>query len=340
MPDTSVEARIRSALLADVDGEPFRPVAPGVVARARRRLVRNAVAAALVGIAVLAGSIAGVGALAHPSMTTPGHGRPYVPDVGAFLCCLPPSPSLIYGAADGTVRYMVPGVGSRWPVLHSAQAVAVGRDGTIAEVTSDGWLGIYLGGHDFAPIQEDVGTVTGASIRPDAEQIVYTTPDGLFGEPIAGEAEPTALVPARPGELLSSPTWSPDGTRLAFVSTSNGDSALKMLEVATQQVSTVRDGVVSAAWSPSDNTIAAFGPDGVGLLLIDSSTGRPRTIDPSATSATAPAWSPDGSRLAFLGPEGRAAVIRPDGTELESDVHLPGIASDSPLFWSPGTSGP
>jgi dipeptidyl aminopeptidase/acylaminoacyl peptidase len=235
---------------------------------------------------------------------------------------------------------MVPGVGSRWPVLHSSQAVAVGSDGSIAEVTPDGWLGMYLGGHDFAPIQEDVGTVTGASIRPGGEQIVYTTSDGLFWVRVSGEHGPTTLVRPRSGELLSSPTWSPDGTRLAFVSTRNGNSALEMFEVTTQHVSTLRDGIVSVAWSPTENTIAAFGPNGAGLLLIDGSTGTTQTMDPSATSGTAPAWSPDGSRLAFLGPDGRATVIRPDGTILETDVHLPDVAPDSPLFWSPGASAP
>ena len=45
MPDTSVEARIRASLRAGADGEPFTPVSPPVVARARRRFIRNALVA-------------------------------------------------------------------------------------------------------------------------------------------------------------------------------------------------------------------------------------------------------------------------------------------------------
>lgn len=342
MPDTSVEARIRASLRGGVDGEPFTPVAPPIVARARRRLLRNAIAASLLGIVVLAGVLASVGALRSPVAPNPGNGNSgaYVPPPEP-TCCLPPTASLLYMAADDTARWTAPEAGSGI-VSYSRPAIAVGRDGSIAEQTSDGDLDIYLGGHAWVPLTS-VGTVTGAAIRPDGRQIAYTTADGLFVGRIpdtAGFPSPARLlVRTRARESFSSPTWSPDGARLAFVSTLNSVDTLEMYEVDRQHVSTWRDGVASASWSPSGDTIAAFGQGGTGLLLIDGSTGSTQTLDGSATSPTAPAWSPDGSQLAYLTPQGNATIVGKDGTHL-SDVPLLDVAPDSPLFWSPGASAP
>jgi hypothetical protein len=339
MPDLSTEARIRAELRAGADGEPFAPVAAPVARRARRRLVRNTVVAWVLGIAVLAGALAGLRALTDPATTTPGRGSTYVPPANQ-PCCLPPTASLVYAATDDTVRWIDPAGGSGI-VFHSADAVAVGRDGSIVEMTPDRYLEIYTGGHGYIPVQRP-GAVTGAAIRPDGTQVAYTTERGLFVSrvPTTGVMYPPRLVVStRAGEGFSSPTWSPDGGRLAFVRTQGADSSLAMYDVVTRHASLWREGVSSAAWSPVEDAIAALGPHGEGLMLIDGSTSATQTIDPAAASTTAPAWSPDGSRIAFLGPGGAATIVRPDGSPA-GRVVLPDLAPDTPLLWSFGVQGP
>jgi len=342
MPDTSVEARIRASLRAGADGEPFTPVAPSVVARARRRFIRNAIGASLLGCIAIAGLLAGIGVLRNPVAPNPGNGDSgtYVPTPG-YSCCLPSAPALLYEAEDSTVRWTAPGVGSG-VVSHSSPVLAVGRDGSIAELNAEGDLNLYLGGHAWVPLR-DAGTATAAAIRPDGKEIAFATARGLYVERIsdtAGFTFPARLLArTRAGESFSSPTWSPDGSRIAFVSVANGASSLEMYEIDVDHVSTLRDGVSSATWSPNRSTIAAFGPSGTGLLMIDGSTGATQTLDPAATSSAAPAWSPDGSQLAYLSPtpQGQAAIVGLDGRHL-ADVPLPDVVLGSPLLWSPGTT--
>lgn len=110
-------------------------------------------------------------------------------------------------------------------------------------------------------------------------------------------------------EPLMSPSWSPDGTRLAYVSFEGRKSAIYVQEVFTGK----RQRLMSY---PGVNGAPAWSPDGSRLALTLSKDGNPeiyvyntrtrvlKRITHSAGIDTEPAWSPDSSTLVFTSDRG------------------------------------
>jgi TolB protein len=108
---------------------------------------------------------------------------------------------------------------------------------------------------------------------------------------------------------IMSPTWSPTGERLAYVSFEGGKP-----QVVVQNLRTGRRRVVSA--HPGINGAPAWSPDGGRLALTLSKDGNPeiyvynlaggsltRLTNNSAID-TEPAWSPNGDRIVFTSDRG------------------------------------
>ena len=105
-------------------------------------------------------------------------------------------------------------------------------------------------------------------------------------------------------EPLLSPTWSPDGNELAYVSFESGDSA-----VYIQNIATGSRRVISAR--PGINGAPRFSPDGKKLAVSLSFQGNPEVyVMDLATGAltrlthnlaidTEPSWTPDGQNIIF-----------------------------------------
>ena len=125
---------------------------------------------------------------------------------------------------------------------------------------------------------------------------------------------------------VRSPSWSPDGGRLAFSAGAVDHSAIYVINIdGTQRRLLVRGGR-APAWSPNSSLVAyrggTQGGSCGGLRLVDASTGR----DASPASAAnpchqfgvrqteAPAWSPDGTEIA-IGATSGVYVINADGTD-------------------------
>ncbi|HZI92997.1 MAG TPA: Tol-Pal system beta propeller repeat protein TolB [Patescibacteria group bacterium] len=102
-----------------------------------------------------------------------------------------------------------------------------------------------------------------------------------------------------------SPAWSPDGSRLAFVSYKQGNPKLflyKGEDGSTDDVSPPGSELcVAPDWSP-DGRFIAFSSSSSGdseIFVMDVSTRRSRQITFNKGSDTSPVWSPSGREIAF-----------------------------------------
>jgi Tol biopolymer transport system component len=93
------------------------------------------------------------------------------------------------------------------------------------------------------------------------------------------------------------PTWSPDGTRLAFTR----NSALHVINVDGTGLTALpnEDMAQNAAWSPDGQRIAYFSGNPVGEIHMRNADGSNLTTVTSGAFDSWPRWSADGRQLVF-----------------------------------------
>ncbi|MGQ9427278.1 Tol-Pal system beta propeller repeat protein TolB [Gilvimarinus sp. F26214L] len=160
----------------------------------------------------------------------------------------------------------------------------------------------------------------------------------------ADGARPRLLKESRPGEPLLSPSWSPDGRYLAYVSFETTRPAIYIQEVATGERRQVTDfkGLNGApAWSPDSQKLAlTLSKDGnPEIYTLDINTRELRRVTNHYAIDHEPSWTADGKailftsnrgakpqiyqvtlasgrpeRLTFVGPYNAKPVVSPDGS--------------------------
>lgn len=116
---------------------------------------------------------------------------------------------------------------------------------------------------------------------------------------------------------LSSPTWSPDGKRIAFTGLDRAGAAdLYLTDAETGSLKRLTEDLYDdrdAAWSPDGRRLAfssdrtAFGAEGChNLFTYELETGAVDQLTLGRHNDYAPAWSPDGVWLAFCSDRGGA----------------------------------
>lgn len=119
-----------------------------------------------------------------------------------------------------------------------------------------------------------------------------------------------------------SPCWSPDGARLAYISTAGGNRDVWTMAAdgsdPRQLVSTI-DLEAEPSWSPDGSVIAyrrSSQEDGSEIWLVPAAGGEASGLA-LAGEQRQPVWSPDGTRLLFIA----QATIgdRPDLWEMRAD---------------------
>jgi len=171
-------------------------------------------------------------------------------------------------------------------------------------------------GHQMADaIYEKIMGVPGAFWT----RIAYITQTGLGSDAryalmVADSDGFNPQTVVRSAEPLLSPSWSPDGRRLAYVSFERGNSSIYVQDIATgaRELLTSFRGI---------NGAPAFSPDGRRLALTLSRSGNPEIYVMDLGSKqltqitnhfaidTEPTWSADGSSLYFTSDRGGAPQI-------------------------------
>jgi TolB protein len=124
-------------------------------------------------------------------------------------------------------------------------------------------------------------------------------------------------VVARSHEALLSPKWSPDGSRIAYVSFESGNSAVYIQNILTgarQLISGRAKGINSApAWSP-DGTKLALSLSYTGnpeIYVMDLGSRQETRLTQGLAINTEPVWSPDGQSIYFTSDRsGRPQIYR------------------------------
>ncbi len=127
----------------------------------------------------------------------------------------------------------------------------------------------------------------------------------------ADGANPTAITPEGEGDDTS-PVWSPDGQKIAFVSRRDGNREIYVMDADGQNIANVTRHPAddwTPAWSPDGSRLAfsSFRDGGWEIYVMDTACfSEPESCVDSLTQITSdgngnlsPVYSPDGSRFAF-----------------------------------------
>lgn len=156
-------------------------------------------------------------------------------------------------------------------------------------------------------IYEQLTGVRGAfSTRIAFISVEGTAPNQRYRLIVADADGENQQVIANSSEPLMSPSWSPDGQSLAYVSFENKASAIyvQTLRTGERRRVSARAGINGApAWSPDGSTLALTlsrkdGDVDVYTLKLASQTLTRMSFDPGID--TEPAWSADGRKLYFM----------------------------------------
>jgi TolB protein len=148
-----------------------------------------------------------------------------------------------------------------------------------------------------------------------ASRISYVTKSGgryaLWIADSDGENAQSALTSPEP---IISPSWSPSGSHLAYVSFEQRKPVVYIHELATGQrrvVANFKGSNSAPAWSADGKSLAAtLSRDGGSQLFrIDLQGGDPRRLTQSGSINTEPAFSADGSALFFVSDRGGSPQI-------------------------------
>jgi TolB protein len=236
----------------------------------------------------------------------------------------------IFGNADD--------YGPTWSADGKRIAFVSGRDNTmwgyvdtdIFIVDRDGrnvvkWKGSQFGRVEKYPAWDPGGCCITYSVSTDPGYL-KTSAYSIYGAVIDSGAS-TQLTNDEATNYA--PTWSPDGSRIAFETNRNVDYDLYVMNYdgsdLTQLTNTPEIIEASPAWSPDGKRIAFVAGQRKGdIYLMDADGTHVVQLTHASASSYDPAWSPDGKRIVFVSDEGGVEniyVMDADGTNIVQLTH-------------------
>jgi TolB protein len=127
--------------------------------------------------------------------------------------------------------------------------------------------------------------------------------------------------------------WSPDGSRIAFLSGSFGEGSLLVIDADGSGESHVTDlEALAPAWSPDGTTLAFEAVEGGIYTVGADGSGLTEVVD----DGHGPTWSPDGDRIAYFADlGGNVDVFVTDATGADRTRLTRDPAEDVSSAWSP-----
>jgi Tol biopolymer transport system component len=218
----------------------------------------------------------------------------------------------------------------------SAPAAFPGKNGMIVFSSTAGenvtaqLFSITPAGKGRRNLTRNLSTNSEGSWSPDGRRIAFAR---VFWTENPGNGLVVMNADGSRKRLLASfgrnPTWSPDGTLLAYVAE---DGSIHVIHPDGRAERTFRFPGLNAsgpAWAPDGGRLAAA-TGGGRLSIFDLADGTTREIvDGGLESWSSPMWSPDGSAIAYATRGGEIRLVRPDGSGGQV------VARGGRAVWSP-----
>lgn len=187
------------------------------------------------------------------------------------------------------------------------------------------------------------GMVMGGAMSPDGREIAVTMSNPRADSEIVLVSPDGGMI-ARltQGDAISvSPTWAPDGSRIAFCSGRGGSPQVYVMDASggrAKRVTFRGSYNTQPVWSPKGDRIAYTGrvEGRFQIFVVPADGGEATQITSSRGDNVDPTWSPDGRYLIFSSTRGgRAQLYISDarGSRQRQLISSPG--SDSSPAWSP-----
>lgn len=158
----------------------------------------------------------------------------------------------------------------------------------------------------------------------------------------SGEAKPIDILERLTinAGINVSPSWSPDGRRLAFVSNRSGTPQIYIMDMTSKAVTRLTyQGTYNTdpSWSPKGDWIAYAGRDegSYHIFIIRPEGGTPLRLTNSQGNHESPSWSPDGRQIVFSrtrNDKQQLCVMLKNGSGIR--VLFPGKGKQSQPQWS------
>src|SRR3954470_683512 len=150
----------------------------------------------------------------------------------------------------------------------------------------------------------------GAVLSPDGRRYAFGAYRDAVYQLLVADADGGSERAIAPTDGASGPwpSWSPDGSRVAFIGTApTNPPPLEVANPSAGRVDRLASPAFQPSWSPDGTELAvvAFDPDVHQVIgAVDAQSGKTRLVTSEPGGATQPAdsepdWSPDAARIAF-----------------------------------------